>query len=232
MKPTYDQKMNWLAEHLPFIKLDNDLLIKNMKTAHSCITLTNTKNSDANFYLPKKMANAINGTTCTYDIILNINIFPDQTYPDHLVYSLSLMSAEQNFVTTTYNQCINFICQEMKESCIKFSAKEFLMIKKKLLKASLIINKINLHNTINFFFKVFVDNRVFYNGFRVIKDELTHVFRILFIQCFFNLIKNRHADAGIFTVHQHTEFLCHLYKVFHVSSPKKTTFLTFLFKVM
>lgn len=129
MKPTYDQKMNWLAEHLPFIKLDNNLLIKNMKTAHSCITLTNTKNSDANFYLPKKMANAINGTTCTYDIILNINIFPDQTYPDHLVYSLSLMSAEQNFVTTTYNQCINFICHEMKESCIKFSAKEFLMIK-------------------------------------------------------------------------------------------------------
>lgn len=128
-KANYEQKINWLSEHLPFLKLDPDLLTINMKTANSCITLANTQDSDADFYLSKKMADAITGTYCTYAIILNIHIFPDQTNPDHLVYSLTLMSAEQNFITHTYNQCIDFIAQQMKEDCIKFSVKEFLMVK-------------------------------------------------------------------------------------------------------
>lgn len=129
MKASYEQKMNWLENHLPFIKLDPDILIANMKTANTCLTLENTQDSDANFYLAKKMAHALIGTTCTYDIILNIHIFPDQTNPEHLVYSLSLTSAEQNFITKTYNECIDFIVKQIGEDCIKFSRKEFLMVK-------------------------------------------------------------------------------------------------------
>jgi len=129
MKPSYEQKMNWLHNHMPFIKLDHDLLTKNMKTANSFVSMAGTQCADSNFYLPKKMADAIVGKYCTYNIILNIDIFPDETNREHWVYSLTLTSAEQNFVTDTYNQCIDFIAQQMKEDCIKFSRKEFLMIK-------------------------------------------------------------------------------------------------------
>lgn len=129
MKPSYEQKMNWLHQHMPFVKLDHDLLTKNMKTANSFISLAGTQCADANFYLPKKMARAIVGNDCTYDIILNIDIFPDETNREHWVYSLTLYSAEQNFVSDTYNQCIDFIAQQMSEDCIKFSRKEFLMTK-------------------------------------------------------------------------------------------------------
>lgn len=129
MKASYEQKMNWLHNHMPFIKLDHDLLIKNMKMANSFVSLAGTQCADANFYLPKKMADAIVGQNCTYNIILNIDIFPDETNRNHWVYSFTMTSAEKNFVTDTYNKCIDFISQQMKEDCIKFSRKEFLMIK-------------------------------------------------------------------------------------------------------
>lgn len=129
MKASYEQKINWLHNHLPFIKLNHDLITRHMKTANSCITLANTQDSDANFYTAKKMLTAITGSYCTYDVILNIHIFPDQTYPEHLVYSISLTSAEQNFITDTYNDFTDFIINHMGEDSIKFSRKEFLMVK-------------------------------------------------------------------------------------------------------
>lgn len=129
MKASYEQKMNWLHHHLPFIKLDHDLITRYMKTANSCITLANTQDSDANFYTSKKMLNTITESYCTYDVILNIHIFPDQTCPDHLVYSITITSAERNFITETYNDAGDFIDKHMGEDSIKFSRKEFLMVK-------------------------------------------------------------------------------------------------------
>jgi len=128
MRASYEQKIDWLHNHLPFIKLDHDLITRHMKTANSCITLANTQDSNANFYTPKKMLNAITETYCTYDVILNIHIFPDQTNPENLVYSITMTSAERNFITETYNDCMDYIVKKMGEDSVKFSRKEFLMV--------------------------------------------------------------------------------------------------------
>lgn len=129
MKASYNDKLSWLNDHLPFIKLDHDLIINHMKSANSYITLANTLDANASFYVSKKMADNITGENCTYNIILNIHIFPDQTNIDNLIYSLTITSAKHNFISDIYANSSKHIGTLIsKDDIIRFSDKEFLMI--------------------------------------------------------------------------------------------------------
>jgi len=129
MKASYTDKLNWLNDYLPFIKLNHDLIISHMKSANSCITLANTLDANASFYVSKKMADNITGENCTYNIILNIHIFQDQTNIDNLIYSLTITSAKPNFISEIYANISKYIEKIInKDDIIRFSDKEFLMI--------------------------------------------------------------------------------------------------------
>lgn len=125
----YNEKIKWLEKYLPFLKIDFDIIAKNIKSSKDMITLDGTNNADLNIYLSNPMCDAILGKNTSYNVILSINVFNNIQNKDEVMYSISLISAEENFITHAISQYVDKMEIELDENMIKFSQKEFVMIK-------------------------------------------------------------------------------------------------------
>lgn len=127
---TYDEKIKWINDYLPFIKLDHDIVVENMKISTTTQKENNKFHADAMFGLSNRMLDLIAGEKCTYNILLSIHIFPDRTNPKNLMYSTRICSAKSNFILETYTNSISYIEKNINpDDFIFFSDKEFIMIR-------------------------------------------------------------------------------------------------------